>query len=120
MSKKEKIIDIIREMDTDDVVEIHNEYCEKNKYDEYKVYPIEFFNEYGEGMTPLEIAQCARDGLDPNDDYFYYTIYGLRSFSYIDEAEDVIDVGGIAEYIVDNEDPLGNDEIKEALAEEDE
>lgn len=120
MSKKEKIIDLIREMQTEDVVEIHNEYCEKNRYDEYRVYPMDCFNEYCDGMTPLEIAQCGRDGLDPNDDYFYDTIYGLRSFSYIDEAEDVIEVGDIAEYIVDNEDPLGNDEIKEALAEEDE
>ena len=119
MDKKERIVELIKEMDTPDVVSIYNEYCEKRHYEEDMIFPIEYFNERCEDMTPLQIAEYAKDGFDPDDDYFVETVYGFKSFSYWEDY-DMIDVDEIAEYIAENEVSLGNDDIEDILEEEEE
>lgn len=119
MDKKERIAELIKEMDTPDIVSIYNEYCEKRHYEEDMIFPIEYFNERCEDMTPLQITSYAKDGFDPDDDYFIETVYGFKSFSYWADC-DMIYVDEIAEYIAESGLSLGNKDIAEILAEEEE
>ena len=50
--------------------------------------------------------------MDTNDDYFKFTIYGVQSF---DNISDYVDFDALADYIIDNDEDLNDDELREIL-----
>lgn len=65
-------------------VEIFNKYCERNKYYEDEIYPMDMFDEIFSDKKPSEIFQMTwlnRGETDCNNDYFVVTIYGFKTFN---------------------------------------
>lgn len=123
-NKELKIEKAIEEMCPEEIIMLHNNYCEAcNRMDDY-IYFMDDFDEMMSGMKPWEIARSAFYGtrFNPCDDYFYFNGYGnLESLpSAVFADGEVIFTGDIAEYIARTGDDLGNDEISEILEEEEE
>ena len=119
MEKRKKLVDYINSMKTEEIVELHNRYCEAAGYEDDIVYSMYELDEILEGRTPTDILSRGFYGdFRPQHDFFWFNGYGnLESADYI--ADMPIFAIDIANYILSEEDSLGNDEIKEILDEED-
>lgn len=80
-----------------------------------RIVPMEYFNEYYQGMQPIEILQCALYGCDevyaengvvssfnPDRDYFYYNGYGNLVSTDEWDYTDFLDEYAVQD-IIDNE-----------------
>lgn len=122
MSKYERILEALNNMDTSDVVSVWNEYCSAtDNMDDY-VYAMEEFDEIMHDSEPSEIARaCFYGDFRPCDDYFRFNVYAnIESFDSWEEDTSPISAEEIAEYCAENEDALYCTEIEEALDEDDE
>lgn len=121
-NKELKIEEAIEGMCPEDLLALHNEYCEANNCMDDYVYFMEDFDEILSGYSPADVASVVSGGdhFNPNDDYFYFNGYGnLESLPSAEDADgEVIFTGDIAEYIARTGDDLGSDEIAEILEEE--
>ena len=111
---RDEVLEMLRDMNDNDLVAVHNEYCEKVRYDDDRIYYMEELNELMYGMKPLDILREARD-VDTNDDWIRWNGYG--NLESTDCPEDWMDLDEIADYIVENEDPLYNDDIRDLMDE---
>ena len=122
---------VLRTLDSDAIFTIWNEYARENRSDD-ELYEMEMFNEIYAGVDPLEIATRCFYGCDewnsgssfnPNRDYFYYDGYGNPiSLDYLSWNEyagkysfDYFDESAIIDYIYENDEDFGIEEIREAL-----
>ena len=125
---EEKIMEIIRGLETSDIVTLWNEYCyAANRYDDeiFDAYALEEMidnsNEgglYWVNRFFFGSDDYSEDGsANPNRDYFQFDGYGnLRSFDYVYNdytkefsyvyPEEMID------YMIENEESFANDEIE--------
>lgn len=117
MKKFELVKEILDNMSESDLFWLYKEYtCQAQLYDE--IFDMEEFDEIMSGSTPTDIAQKIFYGdFRPNDNYFRFD--GCANLESIDWLKDGIDLDEIADYIIDNEDSLRNDEIQEILDEDD-
>lgn len=115
MTKREQLIEYINGMNEDEMVELHNNYCEAEGCEDCCIYSMEELDEVLEGLTPTNILQRAFYGrFNPNDAFFWFNGYAnLGSASW--ENKLPIYASDIADYILTNEDALGNDEIQYML-----
>lgn len=115
MTKRERLIEYINGMNEDEMVELHNNYCEAAGYENDRIYSMEELDEVLEGRTPADILQRAFYGeFNPNASFFWLNGYAnLCSASWASESP--IYASDIANYILTNEDALGNDEIQDML-----
>ena len=111
---REDLIDMLGGMDGWEIVSVHNTYCGKVRYDGDYIYEMEMFDEFENGRTPLQIAKDAAD-LDLNDIWIRYNGSGNLESTVCPVDDDWIDIDEIADYIIDNDDALDNDEIREFL-----
>ena len=120
MEKKQKIVDYINSRNTDEIVALHNDYCEAAGYDNDHIYSMYELDEILEGRTPNDILCMSFHGsFNPYHDFFWLNVYGnLKSADYITDMP--IFASDIANYILSAEDSLGNDKIQEILDGEDE
>ena len=118
--KRQKLVDYINDMKTEEIVELHNSYCEAAGYDNDHIYSMYELDELLEGRTPTDILSMGFYGdFRPHHDFFWFNGYGnLKSADFITDMP--IFAIDIANYILSAEDSLGNDEIQEILDEEDE
>ena len=119
MEKKQKLVDYINDMKTEEIVELHNSYCEAAGYEDDRIYSMYELDELLEGRTPTDIlSMCFYGDFRPQHAFFWFNGYGnLESADYI--ADMPIYASDIADYILSAEDSLGNDEIQEILDGED-
>lgn len=134
MSKKNEILEILKGMDSNDILYINNEYCDDNGHDDDRVYPMEDLAEFFSNDDLMNFANRMYFGNDengddssfnPNRDYFYYNGYGnLVSLDYLDYNEysnefmyDFFncEIDSIIEWIIENDLDFDNDEIREIL-----
>ena len=115
---KEKIVTCINEMDHEDMIFLHNEYCCSVNCGDDTIYSMEDLDELCSGQDAYWIACRAVFGdFNANHDYIKFDGYGnFQSLSEYD-IEDYISADDIADYIIDYEDSLGNDEIQDILDE---
>ena len=120
MEKREKLVEYIDSMNNDELIELHNSYCESVGYEDDRIYGMWDLDELLEGRTPTDILCMGFYGdFNPRDRFFWFNGYGnLESTGYAVDAP--IFASDIANYILSAEDSLGNDKIKEILDEEDE
>lgn len=120
MTRYEKILDAIKEMDTADLVSLHNAYCDiSNNMDDY-IYSMDEFDEIVGNMQPWEVARCCYYGHEfcPAHAYFWFNGYAnLESSDYFPCKHGPIYLEDIAAYIDREEDTLENDEIQDILDE---
>ena len=120
MEKRKKLVDYINSMKTDEIVALHNDYCEAAGYDDDRIYSMCELDEILEGRTPTDILSMGFYGdFRPQHDFFWFNGYGN-----LESADRITDMPifaiDIANYILLKEDSLGNDEIQEILDEEEE
>lgn len=103
--KLEKLEAVLRGLDTDTVVLIHNEAVNIGRAGENEpIYRMDEFDDVFAGNAPWNIAEavCCGD-FRHNDAYFYFTIYGVNSFDFAEDDEhSSIDFRALAEYALDN------------------
>lgn len=119
MTMKERIIEAIESMPTDEAMPLWNNYCdEANRMDDC-IYSMADFDEYMQDMLPWEIARAAyySGNFCPAHDYFWFNGYGnLESSDYPDiDSKSPFCKDEIASWIVDNENALYCDDIQEIL-----
>lgn len=114
MTRYEKIKAALDEMSTAELIGIHNEYCYAADYLDDHIYSMDEFDDIMSGQSPWEIARCAYYGdFCPAHDYFWFN--GYANLCSADFEPDIISTEDIAQYIDDNDDDLGNDDIAEIL-----
>ena len=120
MTKREKLIDCINSMNDDELVELHNCYCESAGYGDERIYSTWDLDELLEGRTPTDILCMSFHGdFNPYHSFFWFNGYGNLELA-DDMSGTPICAEDIADYILSKEDSLGNDEIQEMLDGEDE
>lgn len=119
---REKLKELFEEMDLNEKIAVHNKYCELNHYAEIIV-PMSEFDVMNEnlftGLTASEIVikvQADFDEFELKDNYYYWTDNDdIISFAGEAGFEDVFYKDDVINYIISNQDSLGNDEIAELL-----
>jgi hypothetical protein len=103
--KLKQIIKAIHEMDSSDLIDLNNIYCqEKNLEDEVWTNEDEFFEVFFSDTKPLDLLRSAYYGnYKTSDNYVKFNGYGnLESFDYF-EVKDLVDSPEvIAEHIKEN------------------
>lgn len=120
MTRFEAIENVLQEMSTQDIVAIHNSYCDSSNNMDDWIYNMEEFDEIMSGVSPWEIARSCYFGEDFNPccDYFRFNGYAnLESFDFAPGGNSGIYTYDIAKYIDRNEESLGNDDIQNVLDE---
>lgn len=107
---EEKILNWLREYDSN-MMTAWREYCDDNCYYEDEIYDMDFLNEYMYGFSVIEIIDRCSD-VDTSDYYFKDGVYGLESFN---DIEDHIDIDSLVEWIIENDNDCGEDELREIL-----
>ena len=132
---EEKILNIFKEMDDDEIVSIWNEYCyECNMYDD-EILDYDRMEELIESSSEGGLYWINRffygsddysseGSANPNRNYFSFNGYGnIESFDYIYNSYsgefNHIDIDALIDYIIENKESFNNDDIAEALEEAD-
>lgn len=104
------IYDVLQDLDDYELIEVWNEYCDYNNYDDERIYYHEEINDLAYGMSPLDILDTY--GAVAGCEYFKFTIWGTEECCYDDiEWDDLI------EYIIDHEKDYGVTDIADLLEE---
>ena len=119
MEKKQKLVEYIDSMGIEEKIELHNSYCDAANCMDDCIYSMDEMEEILDGVDKWELVDMMRYGnFNFQDDFWSLNGYGnLVSYNAWElpvYAED------IANYILSEEDSLGNDEIQEILDGEDE
>ena len=103
----------LAELNDDETIYLWNYFCESyNRYEDM-IQDMCEFDDRCNGLTPTEIANLTREeDFNPNDDYFYETVYGFASTS---DIFDIVDLSDLTDYIIDNDDDMGDPDIEEIL-----
>ena len=103
MTQKESIINVLKEMETETLISIWNEYCQEENMDDYIHNNSEdFFNEMFEKPDDAVRAVCFGN-YEYTDAYVIFNAYGnLVSFEIYD-AKQHIGFSTLADYIMDND-----------------
>ena len=110
----QKIVDVLNNADTLDLLEAWNMYCEVMPT-AHEVLHMEDFNDNCKRMSPMEIAEYAsKGGFNIND--HYYTV-SCREFESSDYVKDLIYINSLARYIEEFREDFGIEEIKELFKE---
>lgn len=131
----EKLLELFKNMDEDDLVSVWNEYCrETNRCDDEILdsYSLEELIRNGNQDDPFNWINrffygsddYSEDGsANPNRNYFKFNGYGnIVSFDYIynsySEEFNHIDIDALIDYIIENKESFYNSDIQEILDEE--
>lgn len=112
--KKQKLVDHINSMGVDEKIALHNAYCDATNCTDDCIYAMEDMEEVLGDVDKWELVDMMRHGdFDFAKDFWASNIYGnLDSY---DAWELPIFAEDIADYILSEEDSLGNDEIQYML-----
>ena len=101
---KDFIASKLLELETKDIVPIHNEYCEVMGYEDNRVEYMDSLDDIFCDTTPLNIAMRIFYGdFNPNDNFFTFNGYGnLVSFDYYDDSNSPIEISELAEWLADS------------------
>ena len=118
MEKRKKLVDYIDGMGVEEIVELHNTYCDAANYMDDCIYSMDEMEEILDGVDKRELVRMIRFGdFDFMKEFWGFNGYGnLVSYN---AWELPIYAEDIADYILSEKDSLGNDEIKEILDKED-
>lgn len=118
-NKKEEIMELLEGLSDSDTLDMWNEYCENNGYYGDMVHYMSEFDDYFAGtMTLSALQEIFRQDFDPFCDYFRMDCGSIEEC--FDDIFEVVDLGTLADYIIDNDESFGNWEIEELLEEDEE
>lgn len=116
MTKREQLIDCINGTGVEEKIALHNTYCDAVNCMDDCIYTMDDMEEILDGVDKWELVRMIRFGdFDFMKDFWSFNGYGnLDSYN---AWELPIFAEDIADYILSEEDSLGNDEIQEILDE---
>lgn len=124
MTKEElydALVSLLNGMSNEEARGIYNEYCSENgSMDDYIYDNDEYdLNEYFGDDSPYEVlCRTGYGDYSISHDYFIVDGYGnLRSFNNIHSDKSPFYADELADYIIDNEDALGNSDVEDLLDE---
>ena len=121
MTLEEKVREAIDSMQTPDVVGMWNEYCISCNMQDDIIYDMSNFDEVMEYESPWRIARaCCYGDFCAAHKWFWFNSYGnLESSDFpIIDRDSPFSLNDVVDYIVENNDPLHNDEIHMILTKE--
>ena len=118
MEKRKKLVDYINGMGIEEKIALHNTYCDAVNCMDDCIYSMDEMEEILDGVDTWKLVDMMRYGnFDFQDDFWGFNGYGnLVSYNALELP---IFASDIADYILSEEDSLGNDEIQEMLDGED-
>ena len=117
MEKRKKLVDYINSMKTEEIVELHNRYCEAANCMDDCIYAMDDMEEILDGVDKWELVRMIRFG----DFDFMKEFWGVNGYGNLvsyNAWELPVYAEDIADYVLRKEDSLGNDEIQYILDEE--
>lgn len=111
-----RILKILKEeLTTAELVDLHNGFCEVNRYYDDWIEQTWDINTLYSGKSPLEIIETF-NGLNTSKRYYILDMYGATSFDYYDDSP-VTYYEEIAMRCAHYDDGLGNSKIRECIEE---
>ena len=105
---------IVEDFKENKLVELWNEFCDKNCYEERIWYlSDDEINDWFSNKTPAELIRMGSD-VDLDSKYFYFHLGKLNT---TDDIFDVVDIDELVDYIIDNDDDCNNIDIRGLLDE---
>ena len=110
----ENIREVVEDFKEDKLVELWNEFCNKNYYEEVIDYlSDDEINAFFSNKTPAELIRIGSD-VDLDNKYFYFHLGELNT---TDNVFDVIDIDELVDYIIDNDNDCNDMDIRDLLDE---
>lgn len=112
-TRRDAIREYIKNLRDYEQVNLWNEYCDAQNYDDNRIGGMDEFDDLFYGLSPLEIVRRLDSSFNPNHAWFYFDGWGdVCSTNYPDE---IIQQDDIAEYIDESGDSLYDSGIAELL-----
>lgn len=110
----ENIREIVEDFKESKLVELWNEFCDKNYYEE-RIYYLsdDEINDLFSNKTPAELIRMGSD-IDLDNKYFYFHLDELNTTN---DIFDVVDIDELVDYIIDNDDDCNDIDIRDLLDE---
>ena len=110
----ENIKEIVEDFKEDKLVELWNEFCNKNYYEEVIDYlSDDEINDFFSNKTPAELIRMGSN-VDLDNKYFYFHLNELNT---TDNIFDVVDIDELVDYIIDNDNDCNDTDIRDLLDE---
>ena len=105
---------VVEDFKENKLVELWNEFCDKNCYEERIWYlSDDEINDWFSNKTPAELIRMGKD-VDLDNKYFYFHLNELNT---TDDIFDVVDIDELVDYIIDNDDDCNDIDIRDLLDE---
>ena len=105
---------VVEDFNENKLVELWNEFCDKNCYEERIWYLSDYeINDLFSNKTPAELIRMGKD-VDLDNKYFYFHLGELNT---TDNVFDVVDIDELVDYIIDNDDDCNDIDIRDLLDE---
>ena len=110
----ENIREVVEYFKETKLVELWNEFCNKNYYEE-EIYYLsdDEINDLFSNKTPAELIRMGSD-VDLDNKYFYFHLNELNT---TDNIFDVVDIDELVDYIIDNDNDCNDTDIRDLLDE---
>ena len=110
----ESIRVVVEDFKENKLVELWNEFCDKNYYEE-RIYYLsdDEINDLFDNMTPAELIRMGSN-VDLDNKYFYFHLNELNT---TDNVFDVVDIDELVDYIIDNDDDCNDVDVRTLLDE---
>ena len=110
----ENIREVVEDFKEDKLVELWNEFCNKNYYEEVIYYlSDDEINDFFSNKTPAELIRIGKD-VDLDNKYFYFHLDELNTTNNI---FDVVDIDELVDYIIDNDNDCNDVYVRDLLDE---
>lgn len=113
-TRRDAIREYIKNLRDYEQVNLWNDYCEAQNYDDDRIWGMDEFDDWFYGRSPLEIVRRLDSSFNPNHAWFYFDGYGDVCSTNYPENE-IIQQDDIAEYIDESGDSLYDPGIAELL-----
>ena len=110
----ENIKEVVEDFKEAKLVELWNNYCDENCYEE-RIYYLsdDEINDFFSNKAPAELIRMGSD-VDLDNKYFYFHLGELNT---TDDIYDVVDIDELVDYIIDNDDDCNDIDIRGLLDE---
>ena len=105
---------VVEDFRENKLVELWNEFCDKNCYEE-RIYYLsdDEINDFFSNKTPAELIRMGRD-VNLDNKYFYFHLGELNK---TDNVFDVVDIDELVDYIIDSDNDCNDTYIRDLLDE---
>ena len=110
----ENIKEVVEDFKENKLVELWNEFCDKNYYEE-RIYYLsdDEINDLFDNKTPAELIRMGSN-VDLDNKYFYFHLGELNT---TDNIFDVVEIDELVDYIIDNDNDCNDTDIRDLLDE---